>query len=52
MTCTAKCIGTVVVVVDEVAFGASEFEICAILAEGCVFPPSVRSKASVIVGEL
>ena len=40
------------IVVDEVSFGAGEFEICAVLAKGCVFSSSVRGKASVIVGEL
>ena len=40
------------VVVDEVSFGAGEFEVCAVLAKGCVFSSSMRSKASVIVGEL
>ena len=52
MTCTAKCISAVMVVVDEVSFGTSEFEVCAVLAEGCIFSSSMRSKASVIVGEL
>ena len=52
MTCTAKCISTVMVVVDEVSFGAGEFEVCAVLAEGCIFSSSMRSKASIIVGEL
>ena len=52
MTCTAKCISTVMIVVDEVSFGTGEFEVCAVLAEGCIFSSSMRSKASIIVGKL
>ena len=52
MASAAEGVGAVVVVVDEVAFGTGEFEVGAVLAEGCVLSSSVCSKASVVVSEL
>ena len=52
MASAAEGVGAVVVVVDEVAFGAGEFEIGAVLAEGCILSSSVCSKTSVVVSEL
>ncbi len=52
MAGAAEGVGAVMVVVYEVAFGAGEFKIGAILAEAGIFSASVCRKASVIVGEL
>ena len=52
MASAAEGIGAVMIVVDEVAFGAGEFEVGAILTKGCTFSSSVRRKSSVIMGEL
>ena len=52
MAGAAEGVGAVMVVVNEVAFGAGEFEISAVLAEGCILSSSVCSKAGVVVSEL
>ena len=52
MTGAAEGVGAVMIVVDEVAFGAGEFEVGAILTKGCIFSSSVCRKSSVIMGEL
>ena len=52
MACTAKCISTVMIVVDEVSFGTGEFEVCAVLTEGCIFSSSMCCKSCIIVGKM
>ena len=52
MAGAAEGVGAVMVVVNEVAFGAGEFEISTVLAEGCILSSSVCSKSSVVMGEL
>ena len=37
------------IVIDEVAFGSSEFKVSAVLAQNGKFPSAVWSKASVII---
>ena len=51
MASAAEGIGAIMIVVDEVAFGAGEFEVSAVLTKGCILSSSVCRKPSVIMGE-
>ena len=52
MASAAEGVGAVMVVVDEVAFGAGKFEVGAVLAKGCILSSSMCSKSNVVMGEL